>query len=252
MVFLLLLVIRSVEGAFDMGLGGAQKEMRENAKAKAAAMEELGNTVDPGLNEERHWLNRCSACQAVAYQAAAHLIDLEQKHLSGNFRYDAQETLSMLCTEKDSSVWKQYGLFDQHPIGLIAGPGIEGREKPVEIDDGKSSGEEQEARAKGVEKSLREACASNVLGGELDEDEIFELVKQTTAGKVAKGKSGKTKGTVLTDEVRVVAALLRAQFCDLKGTPCKLYRDQYGDPGAELPALKKNTEVKQTINKPEL
>lgn len=106
--------------------------------------------------------------------------------------------LEQLCHERNP-VWKDlYGMKHGEGVALLTGPGI--------------TIEQMTVRTTLVEfgPRMQSACGEYLLGGENDEDELFQMVVE--AGGAKKG---------------IIA--LRDLFCDQPGHPCWRYNDKHGD-----------------------
>jgi hypothetical protein len=180
--------------------------------------------------EQIEFHNKCSACQAAAHQGGIVLMAEVLKVRAGQQRrHDAADKLATLCSKRYSG-WRQYGLFMESPVGLIAGPGLgEG------FDDlpRRPKNRGQRMIDDNIRQKLRDACAGYLLGGELDEDELFEI-----AQKAADPRS--------TNPSNVQKAL-RQQLCEASQAPCTDYWNRYGFPADAESMRKKPPKPKPTL-----
>ena len=165
----------------------------------------------PDVSERAVLLNACSMCEAATHQAMLALIELRNSRARGSQRYDASETLQQLCSEH-SQVWKkEYGLSSaSSSVGLVTGPGVSQFEfsRSGDLVHDPQIGE-------GVAFKLFQYCAETLLGADLDEDELYDLV----AAKAAKGAH-------IQFDVKARSALQHV-LCDKPEQPCGRYASLY-------------------------
>jgi hypothetical protein len=173
--------------------------------------------------------NICSMCEAAAHQASVALWRLKRDRDRGVNSRDANEALEELCSAQ-SKVWKeQYSVLPRGSVGLLAGPG-------TSISGGKASGGRSLAEVgsddpdhgyyEGVEFRLRESCTETLLGGDLEEEDLYEIVVKAEQ-KRKKQRRAERAGSA-TEVPSAGREALFKTLCDAKRAPCGRYWTQYG------------------------